>query len=178
MEPAPEYVSVGRVRRAHGIRGELLVEPLTDAPDAIFAAGRRVFAGTVRGDLAPGARELHIASVRPFKEGLLVVFDEIPDRTSAEPWRDRFLLLPESELAPPADDEVWVDELVGMRVERQGGEALGEVLEVYELPQGLVLDVGREGRTVVVLPFSEDVVVDVDRDERRLVVEVPEGLMD
>jgi len=46
------------------------------------------------------------------------------------------------------------------------------------LPQGLVLDVGRDGRTVVVLPFSEDVIVDVDRDERRVVVEVPEGLMD
>ncbi|MGH7671150.1 MAG: hypothetical protein ACRENQ_16830, partial [Gemmatimonadaceae bacterium] len=48
---APEFLIVGRVRKAHGIRGELVVEPITDAPDAIFAPGRRVFAGTPSGDV-------------------------------------------------------------------------------------------------------------------------------
>ena len=53
--PADEFFIVGRVRRAHGIRGELAVEVITDAPDAIFAPGRRVFAGTVDGDPARAA---------------------------------------------------------------------------------------------------------------------------
>jgi 16S rRNA processing protein RimM len=174
----PEYVIVGRIRKAHGIRGELVVEPLTDAPDAVFAPGRRVFAGTAGGALAPGAPQLIVRSARAFKGGWLVAFDGIPDRSAAEAWRDRRLLLPESEVEPPGEHEVWLHELLGMLVERRGGEPLGEVLDVYELPQGLALDVGRGGQSRVVLPFTDDVVLEIDRGARRLVVEVPEGLMD
>ena len=63
---APDLTIVGRVRRAHGIHGELVIEPLTDAPDAVFAAGRSVFAGTVDGDPTPDGRELVIEESRPF----------------------------------------------------------------------------------------------------------------
>ena len=51
MTTTPAFIIVGRVRKAHGIRGEVVVETITDAPDAIFAAGRRLFAGTAEGDL-------------------------------------------------------------------------------------------------------------------------------
>ena len=61
-----EYYLVGRVRRAHGIRGELVVEALTDAPDAVFAPGRRVFVGTAEGDLVRGAQELRVLRSSPF----------------------------------------------------------------------------------------------------------------
>ena len=63
-----EYYRVGRVRRAHGIRGELVVELLTDEPDAIFASGRRVLAGDRHGDLATGegAQELRVLRATPF----------------------------------------------------------------------------------------------------------------
>ena len=61
---------VGRVRKAHGIRGELLVEPITDAPDMIFVSGRRLFAGTASGDPSPDAQELHITAVRPHMESV------------------------------------------------------------------------------------------------------------
>ena len=50
--PGPEYAIVGLIRKAQGIRGEVVVEPLTDKPDVVFASGSRVFAGTTDGDLA------------------------------------------------------------------------------------------------------------------------------
>ncbi|HEY9230418.1 MAG TPA: hypothetical protein VIP11_27445, partial [Gemmatimonadaceae bacterium] len=90
----PELIIVGRVRKAHGIRGDLVVEPITDEPDAVFAPGRRVFAGTASGDPAKDGRELHVTSSSPFKGGFIVHFEEIADRSVAETWRDRFLLLP------------------------------------------------------------------------------------
>ena len=70
----PEFIIVGRVRKAHGIRGEVVVETITDAPDAIFASGRRVFAGTASGDLAKDRRELHVVHATPFKAGFIVAF--------------------------------------------------------------------------------------------------------
>ena len=95
-----EFYRVGRVRRAHGIRGELVVELLTDEPDTIFASGRRVFAGDRHGDLPKDAQELRVVRATPFKGGLIVAFEGIPDKTAADTWRDRYLLVPASEVSP------------------------------------------------------------------------------
>src|SRR3982751_2925257 len=130
----PEFIIVGRVRKAHGIRGEVVVEVITDVPDAVFAPGRRVFAGTAAGDLAPNRTELHVHTSRPFNEGLLVGFAEVPDRNVAETWRGRYLLLPADELPAPSDEEVYVHELLGMRVQLETGEVVGTVDETSELP--------------------------------------------
>ncbi|HEU4990227.1 MAG TPA: ribosome maturation factor RimM [Gemmatimonadaceae bacterium] len=175
--PTPEFLIVGRVRKAHGIHGELVVEPITDEPDAIFAPGHRVLAGTVTGDLSPDQRALHVSGVRPMREGLLVRFDEIPDRTAAEPWRGRYFLVPAHEVPPPDDDEVYVHDLLGMQVVLVSGEAVGEVIEVYELPQGLALDV-RRARGTVMVPFDERVVAGVDRVARVITIDPPAGLLD
>ncbi len=176
---APEFLIVGRVRKAHGIRGELVVEPITDGPDAIFAPGRRVLVGTPDGDLAPDRRELHVSATRPMGEGLLVQFEEIPDRTAAETWRGRYFLVPAEEVPPPAEDEVYIHELLGMRVVLTGGEPVGEVREVYELPQGLAIDVDRAaGSGTVMVPFDERVVVGVDREARVITIDPPAGLLD
>src|SRR3954471_1327760 len=119
-----DYIIVGRIRKAHGVRGELVVETITDAPDAIFPSGHRVFAGTATGDIAPSRQELHITSTRDFNDGLLVHFDEIADRTAAELWRGRYLLLPSAEVPQPADDEIFMHDLLGMRVVLENGEEL------------------------------------------------------
>ena len=157
------------------------MEPITDAPDAIFASGRRVFAGTATGDLAPSRAELHVDSSRPFNEGFLLKFAEVPDRTVAETWRGRYLLLPADELPPPADDEIYVHELPGMRVVLASGDAVGVVEETYDLPQGLAIDVRRspprERETVLIL-YDERTIASVDRAAGVIVVTPPEGLLE
>ena len=171
-----QLIIVGRVRKAHGIRGDVVVEPITDEPDAIFAPGRRVFAGTVSGDPAKGTPELHVESASPFKGGYIVHFAEIAERSIAETWRDRFLLLPSDELTPLGEGEVYVHELSGMRVELVSGEPVGVVVATYELPQGLTLDVKRDAGTVLI-PFHR-IVTSVDRDARVIRIDPPEGLLD
>jgi 16S rRNA processing protein RimM len=179
--PAPAFIIVGRVRKAHGIRGEVVVEVITDEPDAIFASGRRVYAGTAGGDLAPDRQELHIRSTRPFNDGLLVGLVELPDRNAAELWRGRYLLLPSAELPAPEEEEVYVHELVGMRVELMGGQMVGTVEEIYELPLGLAIDVRRdaprEGETVL-LPYDDRTIASVDKAARVIVVTPAEGLVE
>lgn len=172
-----EFFIVGRVRRAHGIRGELAVEMITDVPEAVFASGARVFAGTTTGDLLPERLELHVEQAAPFKGGMIVSFREITSRTEAERWRDRYFLVPAAELPPPKGNEVYVHELLDMRVVLPSGEEVGRVIDVYELPQGLTLDVRRANGTVM-LPFSERVVTQVDRETRVITVDPPEGMLD
>ena len=180
MTAPAELLVVGRVRRAHGIRGELVVEPITDGPDAIFASGRRVFAGGVSGRPPKDRVEMHVEHATPFKGGFIVKFAEIADRNTAETWRDRYLLLPTEELDPPDPDQVYVHDLPGMRVVRVSGEPVGEVIEVFELPQGLVLEVKREtaGASTVMIPFDERTVTALDADARVITIDPLEGLLD
>jgi 16S rRNA processing protein RimM len=140
---SPAFIIVGRVRKAHGIRGEVVVEPITDAPDAVFASGRRVFAGTATGDLTPSRAELHVASSRPFNDGFLVAFAEVPDRTVAETWRGRYLLVPAEELSAPATRRCTSTSCQGMRVELASGEVVGTVDATYELRRASPIDVRR-----------------------------------
>ena len=138
---APELLIVGRVRKAHGIRGDVVVEPITDDPEDVFAPGRELLVGTVHGERDPRGRSIRVTQVQPFKGGFLVHFDEIADRSEAELWRDRFLMIPADAAAAPAADEMYLHELPGMQVVLQSGEAVGVVTAYYELPQGLTLDV-------------------------------------
>ena len=177
----PAFLIVGRVRKAHGIRGEVVVEVITDAPDAVFASGRRVFAGTATGDIAPKQQELHVRSTRDFNDGLLVGFTEVPDRNAAELWRGRYLLVPADELPAPADDEVYVHDLIGMQVALPTGDVVGVVEELYDLPQGLALDVRRadpHSTQTVILLYDEHTVTSVDKKNRVIVVTPPDGLLE
>lgn len=153
-----------------------MVEAITDDPDAVFAPGRRFIAGTTTGDATPDRRELHVESVAPFKGGYIVHFQEIGDRTAADTWHDRFILAPADELEPLGDDEVYVHDLIGMRVELTSGTFVGDVVEIYELPQGLALEVRRDHGTVLV-PYDR-VVTDVRRAERLIRIDPPAGLLD
>ncbi len=183
MSTGVEYASVGRVRRPHGVRGELVVEALADGPDAILAPGRRVFQGALAGDLwfdprSSTPRELTVTNLRPFKEGWLVTFEGVADRTEAERWNGRHLLVPVDELSEPDDGEVFAHELVGMMlVDATDGAEIGEVVEFYELPQGLLLEF-RAGSGTAQLPFVDEFVEAVDREARRISVRLPEGLLD
>ncbi len=174
---APEQVIVGRIRKAHGVRGEVVVESLTDEPEAVFATGRRLLAGTVDGALATDIPELTIRRSTPFKGGWILRLTEITTRTLADQWRGRYVLVPAAELSPPAADQVYYHELVGLRVQLQGGEPIGRVEALFEVPQGLVLDVRTERGTVMV-PYRPEVVLSVDVAQGTIVIDPPLGLLD
>ena len=183
--PEPEYAIVGLIRKAQGIRGEVVVEPLTGKPDVVFASGSRVFAGNAKGDLAVargvrGEEEpptLTIEASKPFKKGLIVQFEELRDRDSAELWRGRYLLARFSELPPPEDDELYLHDLVGMKVEGRSGEPLGEVTTFYELPHGVLLDV-KTARGSALVPYRPEIVVRTDLATRTVVVDESLGLIE
>jgi 16S rRNA processing protein RimM len=183
--PEPEYAIVGLIRKAQGIRGEVVIEPLTDKPDVVFASGSRVFVGTSTGDLAVvrdarGQEEtstLTVSDSRPFKKGLIVRFEELQDRDSAALWRGRYLLAPFSELPPLQEDQVYLHDLIGMKAVSTSGDELGTVTTFYELPQGLMLDI-ETPRGSVLIPYRPELVVRTDIEARTIVINDTLGLID
>jgi len=182
--PGPEYAIVGLIRKAQGIRGEVVVEPLTDKPDVVFASGSRVFAGTTDGELAvadvrgeEAFPTLTITRSQPYKKGLIVQFEELQDRDSAELWRGRYLLAPFSELPPLQDDEVYLHDLTGMKVVSADGAEIGLVSTFYELPQGIMLDVNTS-RGSVLIPYRAEIIVRTNLETRTIVMDDKVGLLD
>jgi 16S rRNA processing protein RimM len=114
---------------------------------------------------------------RAFKDGWLVKFAGIDDKTEADKWRQVVLSADEAALAPPDENEVYLDELVGMNVRDEPHGELGVIAGYYELPQGLVLEL-RGAQWKADIPFNEAFVTTVDRVSRVISVQLPDGLLE
>ncbi|GAB1344847.1 hypothetical protein MASR1M101_39740 [Gemmatimonas sp.] len=161
------------------MRGGWAVESLSDAPDVMLASGAVLFAGDREGNLAPNAeaQPLHVEDGRPMNKEWLVRVVEVTDRDVADGWRGRYLLADADTLPEPDDDEVYVGDLIGMRVEVEGRGLVGEVRDVYDAPQGYILEVETAtGRPLV--PYNDDLVLSVDEDTRIIVYAPLDGLFD
>ncbi|MFN8583199.1 MAG: ribosome maturation factor RimM [Gemmatimonadaceae bacterium] len=173
----PDLAIVGRVRKAHGIRGEIAVEPLTDSPDAVFASGARVFLGSSAGPAPAGHHEAVIREASPLAAGVRLLLEGVEDRNAAERLRGRFLFVPVKELPPASGEEIFLHDLIGLSVTTAGGVALGSVAGWYELPQGIMLEV-RRGDQEILVPYQPQFVRALDRAEGSLLVELPDGYLD
>lgn len=174
----PSHLVVGHLNRAHGTRGELFLWPLTADPDEAFAAGVKLYLADEAGEKPDSAfSEIRVRGVRPFKRGFLIRLEGIDSRDQAEWLAGRYVLRPLADLRPLEDGEVFHHDLLGMRVESGDGEAVGEVVEVFELSPVHLLQVGRESGTVLI-PFARDMVRRLDREGKRLVMDLPDGLLD
>lgn len=171
---------MGRVRRAHGVRGAWAVESMTDTPDALFASGAIVYAGDRKGQLSKVDGEpmaLTIVDGRPMNKEWLVRVAEIADRDAADVWRGRYLFVDVADLPEPDEDEVYIFALIGMQVEVAGQGMVGHVRDVYDAPQGLLLEVETAtGRPLV--PWHPDIVDRIDEEARVIVIKPLEGLLD
>ncbi|MFW6201582.1 MAG: ribosome maturation factor RimM [Gemmatimonadota bacterium] len=174
----PDFLVVGHVTKAHGVKGELAIRPLTDRPEEVYSAGRRIHLGDRDGGLPPGSPTMTVERARVHKSGLLVKFEDVPDRNEAERLAGRYLLVPLEELAPAEEDEVFYHHLLGSEVVLEDGEAVGRVREVYETAPSDLLEVEAESGRRHLVPFTKAIVREVDVDARRIVIEPPEGLLE
>jgi 16S rRNA processing protein RimM len=166
---------VGRILRAHGIKGEAVVEVRTDDPAGRFTPG------TVFGTDPAPAGPLTIRSVRPHQGRLLVGFAEVADRGGVEARRGVRLLV-EAHDGESTDGEDYYDQqLVGLAVATAAGVTVGTVAEVMHLPGHDLLAVRSDdsgGGTDVLIPFVREIVSEIDLAAGRLVVTPPPGLLD
>lgn len=174
-------VVVGRIGKAHGIRGEVSVEPRTDEPDRRFAVGSVLATEAPRGGVPHGPgrpTRLTIRTVRWHQSRLLVTFAEIPDRTAAETARGLLLVATVTAEERPEDPEEFYDhQLVGLRVVTTDGAEVGTLAEVvHGSAQDLLVVRTEDGREVLV-PFVSALVPVVDLDAGRIEVADRPGLL-
>ena len=175
---APEaMVQVGFVFRAHGMEGELKVNPEHTDDPARFEELDTVYLGR-----SPHAVTRHeIASVRyqETKRGTTVILGlaDVASRSDAEAVMKQKVFADEADLEL-ADDEIFIHDLVGLSVVTEAGETLGTVANYMEMPAQDVFVVHRPEAGEAMIPAVEDFIVDIDLDGGHLVVRPIEGLLD
>ena len=186
MAADEELVLVGRVRRAHGVRGAVLVESLSDNPDR-FAAGSRMWlredAEAAADPASPDAASpdpadaLRVERCQEHSGSLMVWFEGFADRDAADALRGAELVIPTTEVPPPEEGEWYEFQLVGCRVHDAAEGDLGTVSALVEDGGGLLLIVD-DGLRRLPIPFVRDFLVEVDPEALRIDVELPAGLIE
>lgn len=167
----------GRVVKAHGITGELVVDVRTDDPYERFAAGNRLRLKASRGQGA--VREVRVDSARPHGARLLVRLAEVNDRDAAEALRGHLFVVDSGELPPLEDpDEFYDHELEGLAVRTIGGDEVGIVNEVLHTAAGELLSLRTPAGREVLIPFVSAIVTSVSRATGVIEIDPPEGLLD
>jgi 16S rRNA processing protein RimM len=160
-------VVVGKVTKAHGLRGEVAVFAISDNPDR-FNPGASLF--------LENGRELRVRASRSGAGRLLVAFEGVDDRSEAERLRGATLVVPRSMLPPLPEGEYWPHELEGCSVVTGSGRELGRIADVVSNPaHDLWLAVDEAG-TETLVPAIREVVVSVDVVAKLVVVQDIPGL--
>jgi 16S rRNA processing protein RimM len=170
----PTRIELGRVARAQGMDGTLLVQLHGDDASNLSRASEV----TLEGD--PGSipfRVLGVESVRPRDDGRLRVrlqLAGVDSRERAESWVGAGVTIPEDTLEPLAEGEYYWRDLMGLRCVSRGGEELGPLREIWTTPSHDVLVIG-EGDKPILFAVTDALLVSVDREAGVLVLEPPEG---
>ena len=163
VEPEPD-LRIGRVLKAHGVKGALRVELLTDFPDR-FAPGREVVVG---------GRPLRVARSEELDRSMLVTFEGISDRSAAEPLAGSYVTVPLAEARALPADHYYHFQLVGLTVfDTRQARQLGRVAEVLTYPANDVLRV-TDGDHEVLIPMIRSVVRSIATAEGMITVDLPE----
>jgi 16S rRNA processing protein RimM len=166
-------VTVGRIGRAHGIKGEVGVDVRTDEPDRRFADGATVVT------VSKVPRTLTVEASRWHSGRLLVKFAGVPDRTAAEQLRN---LVVQSEIdedeRPEDPDEYYDRELIGLAVRTTDGAEAGEVIDVVHLPSQDLLEIRRPAGNAVLVPLVEALVPELNVEKGYVLVADRPGLLD
>ncbi len=164
-------LQVARIGKPHGIRGEVTVQVLTDAPGDRFVPGTEFRVEPAK--LGP----LTIRSARWNKDILLLGFEQVADRNGAEEIRGAKLFVETDELDDDGDEGWYEHELVGLEA-RVGSQVVGKVTALNTLPaQDLLVIEGADGKEILV-PFVEEIVPEVNPDGGYVLLLPPPGLFE
>ena len=170
-QPELRYLAVGRVVKAHGVRGEISVAVLTDFPER-FNSLEWLYLGN---ELE--AEPYRLEKYRWHKKNILVTLEGVADRNQAEQLRGQLVQVPIEDAVPLPEGSYYLYQLVGLQVVTGDGQPLGIVSDILETNANDVYVVNREGHKEILLPAVEDVVKSIDLERRQIIVELIDGLI-
>ena len=174
--PPRTQLRVGRLTKAHGLKGGMKIELYTDDPDRRFVPGAS-FALQVPTDSEWHGRSIELGELRWYNGHPVAFFAGVGDRTTAETLVKAILWVDQDPSELPTEKDAWYDhQLVGLRALRDGAE-VGRVIRVDHFPAQDLLVI-RAGEAEVLVPFVSAIVPSVDIEGGTVTLTPPVGLFE
>jgi len=164
----PAFLAVGKLRHAHGVHGEMLMEVYTDFPER-FQPGIVLYLGLE-------ALQLRLVKSRPHREGLLVTFEVYTTPEEVGKFRNQVVYVHTDDRPPLAEGDYYHHQLIGLRVSTRQGEVIGTVAEILETGASDVLVVRPLTGPDVLIPVVDEFVLGVDLSAGELTVHLIPGM--
>jgi len=165
----PLYLSVGFLRRPHGLQGEIIMDLHTDFPERM-QAGRKLFVGD---DHKP----MTLEGVRVHAKGLLVKFKDVETTEAAGVFRNQWVFIKAKDAPPLPDGKIYQYKLIGFKVVDENDNPLGILAEILETGANDVYIVKDDSGKELLLPAIPSVILDLDAGRRLIRVHVLDGLI-
>ncbi|HBY07766.1 MAG TPA: 16S rRNA processing protein RimM [Chloroflexi bacterium] len=166
----PEFLAVGKLLRTHGLHGEMHLALWTDFPERL-QPGVQVYVGKAH-------QPVHIKNLRGAEDDPLIAFAEFDNREDAAQFRNQVVFVRTADLPPLPDDEIYLHQLIGLRVvQDEDGAALGVLAEILETGANDVFLVRRENGPDLLLPDIDSVILKINLDQGEIRVHLLPGLL-
>lgn len=167
-----DLLEVGKIVNTHGLRGEVKVVPWTDYPE-VFEDIETVYIKK-KSDF----ERLDIAGIKYQKNNLIIRFAQLKDINEAEKYKNRVLYAERASLGELPEGVYYIADLIGLDVVKEDGEKVGIISDVFNTGSNDIYEVKREGQKNLLLPVIDDVVLNIDVENKKVTVRMMEGLED
>lgn len=165
----PAFLVIGKLHKPHGVRGEMTMEVLTDFPERI-KVGSTLYLGE-------GYRPLQVRSLRWHRAMLLLAFHGVNNPEQAGEFRNTLVYVRADEIPPLEAGEYYHHQLLGLQVFSEAAERLGEVVDILETGSNDVLVVLLEGGGELLLPVTDEVILEINLEQRIIRCRLLPGLL-
>jgi len=162
----PEYLTIGKLRRTHGVRGEIIMDALTDFPDTI-KTGMAVYIGTHH-------KQQVISSIRPTDKTFLIAFEDFDDCDKVGIFRNQYVFIKTMDAAPLEEGKFYQHQVVGMEVIDESGTSLGKICEIINTGANDVYVIQPLAGNEILIPAIKGVILEVDINAGKMRVRLPE----
>lgn len=164
----PAFLSIGRIRKPHGVRGEMTLEVLTDFPNRI-APGLNIFIGEKK-------QENRIRSVRQASKGLIIALDDVINPETAAHFSNQIIFIESQSLPKLPKGHYYHHDFIGIRVIDDENRELGVVEEILTTGSNDVYVIRSQGVGTgeILLPAIKDVILDIDLASHIMKVKPPD----
>ena len=166
----PVYLVVGFLRRAHGLRGEIILDLHTDFPERL-RSGRKLLIGEER-------RPMTLEGARPHAKGMLIKFTGIDTPEEVGQLRNQWVYVMAADVPSLPEGKLYQHELFGFEVVEENGNPLGSLVEIIETGANDVYVVRNASGKEILLPAIPSVILELDSARRFMRVHLLEGLID
>ncbi len=166
-----QYLQVGKIVNTHGVKGEVKVIPLTDNPQR-FDELKKVLVGNEN-----DKKTLNIESVKYLKNAVIVKFKESSKMEEAEKLKELYIYVDRDNAVKLPEDTFFICDLIGIEVFETDGSCLGVIEDIIATGSNDVYIVKSDDKEILI-PALKSVVKEVSITDKKMVVTLPEGLLD